>query len=80
MSSGNISDSEVISKISRWGGVWKTPPSAFRVNIFQCICEVSHLLLPYQTRGGGRLRGPDDQTHTCQSETTYFMMSKHGDF
>ena len=30
--------------------------------------------------GGGRLRGLDDQTHSCQSETTYSMMPKLGDF
>ena len=31
-------------------------------------------------RGGGRLSGPDDQTHSCQSETTYSMTPKLGDF
>ena len=31
--------------------------------------------------GPGRgLTGPDDQTHSCQSETTYSMMPKLGDF
>ena len=30
--------------------------------------------------GGGGLRGPNDQTHSCQSETTYSMMPKLGDF
>ena len=30
--------------------------------------------------GGGGLRGPDDQTHSCQSETYYSMMPKLGDF
>ena len=30
--------------------------------------------------GGGRLRGPDGQTHSCQSETSYPMMPKLGDF
>ena len=29
--------------------------------------------------GGGGLRGPDDQTHSCQSETSYSMMPKLGD-
>ena len=28
----------------------------------------------------GGLRGPDDQTHSCQSETSCFMMPKLGDF
>ena len=28
----------------------------------------------------GGLRGPDDQTHSCQSETSYPMMPKLGDF
>ena len=36
-------------------------------------------LLNLSGRGGG-LRGPDDQTHNCQSETSYSMMSKLGDF
>ena len=36
------------------------------------------LLQSYQARGG--LRGPDDQTHSCQSETSYSMMSKLCDF
>ena len=37
---------------------------------------------PYQASGGGGggLKGPDDQTHTCQSETSYSMISKLGDF
>ena len=30
--------------------------------------------------GGGGLRGPDGQTHSCQSETSYLMMPKLGDF
>ena len=30
--------------------------------------------------GGGGLRGPDDQTHSWQSETSYSMMPKLGDF
>ena len=30
--------------------------------------------------GGGGLRGPDDQTHSFQSETSYPMMPKLGDF
>ena len=30
--------------------------------------------------GGGGLRGPDGQTHSCQSETSYPMMPKLGDF
>ena len=29
---------------------------------------------------GGGLRGPDGQTHSCQSETSYPMMPKLGDF
>ena len=28
----------------------------------------------------GGLRGPDDQTHSCQSETSCPMMPKLGDF
>ena len=28
----------------------------------------------------GGLRGPDGQTHSCQSETSYPMMPKLGDF
>ena len=31
-----------------------------------------------EARGG--LRGPDGQTHSCQSETSYPMMPKLGDF
>ena len=31
-------------------------------------------------RPGGGLRGPDGQTHSCQSETSYPMMPKLGDF
>ena len=30
--------------------------------------------------GGGGLRGPDDQTHSSQSETSYSMTLKLGDF
>ena len=29
---------------------------------------------------GGGLRGPDGQTHSCQSETSYPMMPRLGDF
>ena len=29
---------------------------------------------------GVRLKGPDDQTHSCQSETYYSMMPKLCDF
>ena len=31
-------------------------------------------------RPGGGIRGPDDQTHSCQSETSYSMMPKLCDF
>ena len=31
-------------------------------------------------RPGGGLRGPDGQTHSCQSETSYPMIPKLGDF
>ena len=34
---------------------------------------------PIRPRGGG-LRCPDGQTHSCQSETSYPMMPKLGDF
>ena len=34
---------------------------------------------PIKPRGGG-LRGRDGQTHSCQSETSYPMMPKLGDF
>ena len=30
--------------------------------------------------GGGGLRGPDDQSHSFQSETSYSMMPRPGDF
>ena len=30
--------------------------------------------------GPGRLRGPNDQTHSCLSETSYSMMPKLCDF
>ena len=30
--------------------------------------------------GGGELRGPDDPTYSCQSETSDSMMPKHCDF
>ena len=30
--------------------------------------------------GGGGFRGPDGQTHSCQSEASYFIMPKLGDF
>ena len=29
---------------------------------------------------GGRIRGPDDQTHSRQSESSYSMTPKLGDF
>ena len=30
--------------------------------------------------GGGGIKGLDDHTHSCESETSYSMMPKHGDF
>ena len=35
---------------------------------------------PIRPGGGGGLRGLDGQTHSCQSETSYPMMPKLGDF
>ena len=40
----------------------------------------THSLNPIRPGGGGGLRGPDGQTHSCQSETSYPMMPKLGDF
>ena len=37
-------------------------------------------LNPIRPGGGGGLRGPDGQTHSCQSETSYPMMPELGDF
>ena len=50
--------------------------------LYYTLCYSSHLTLsgPEEGGGGGGLRGPDDQTHSCQSEATYFMMPKHGEF
>ena len=38
------------------------------------------LFNPMRPGGGGGLRGPDGQTHTCQSETSYPMMPKLSNF
>ena len=35
---------------------------------------------PIRPGGGGGLKGMYDQTHSCQSETSYSMMPKPGDF
>ena len=40
-------------------------------------CQANAIINPI--RPGG-LRGPDDQTHSCQSETSYPMMPKLCDF
>ena len=37
-------------------------------------------LNPVRPGGGGGLRGPDDQTHSCQSETSHSVMPKLCDF
>ena len=42
--------------------------------------HATFLTLSGRGGGGGGLRGPDDQTHSCQSETSYSMMSKLCDF
>ena len=49
---------------------------------FQCLSKNKTKSLFFNPigGGGGGLRGPDDQTHICQSETTYSMMPKLGDF
>ena len=49
----------------------------FPVITFKCQF-IEHRLNPI--RLGGVLRGPDGQTHSCQSETSYPMMLKLGDF
>ena len=42
--------------------------------------SIQNILLTLSGPGGGGLRGPDGQTHSCQSETSYPMMPKLGDF
>ena len=37
-------------------------------------CSRLYAVLPYQA-----LRGPDDQTHSCQSDTSHSVMPKLGD-
>ena len=57
------------------------------VKLYNCTLQISSAVVtnalcqpkPYQARGGG-LRGPDDLTHSCQSETSYSMMPKLADF
>ena len=44
------------------------------------ITKFTHPFNPIRPGGGGGLRGPDDQTHSCQSESSYSMMPKLGDF
>ena len=46
---------------------------------FSAVTE-NRFHLTLSGRGGGRLRGPDDQTQSCQSETSYSMMPKLSDF
>ena len=41
---------------------------------------LSYTLPNLTLSGPGGLRGPDGQTHSCQSETSYPMMPKLGDF
>ena len=48
----------------------------FKLEVQKNTCLALTLSGP---RGGG-LRGPDGQTHICQSETSYPMMHKLGDF
>ena len=43
------------------------------------ILFMLHFINPMRPRGGGGLRGPDGQTHSCQSETSYPMMPELGD-
>ena len=47
---------------------------------FYKVERVLFLTLSDPGGGGGRLRGPNDQTHSCQSETSNSMMPKLGDF
>ena len=56
------------------------PPSHRLINFAKIWSELVLTLSGPGGGGGGGLRGPDDQTHRCQSETTYSMMHKHGDF
>ena len=42
--------------------------------------KLSLLTLSGPGGGGGGLRDPDDQTHSCQSETSYSMTLKLCDF
>ena len=41
------------------------------------LCTTVNPIRPW---GGGGLKGPDDQTQSCQSETSYSMMPKLSDF
>ena len=46
-------------------------------NLILYLTSLASLSLnPIRPGGGGGLRGPDDQTHSCQSETSYSMMPK----
>ena len=44
------------------------------------IIRSMNLINPIRPGGGGKLRGPDDRTHSCQSETSHSMMPKLCDF
>ena len=52
----------------------------FKMSNNRAICQKSFVLLSLNLSGPGGLRGPDGQTHSCQSETSYPMMPKLGDF
>ena len=51
-----------------------------RLDVSERSCTTISEFNPIRPGGGGGLRGPDGQTHSCQSETSYPMMPKLGDF
>ena len=79
-SQSNVSSEEIIRTVRM------TPPALVIYQMFAKIrSTVINVLLKCSLTlsgpgGGGGLKGPGGQTHSCQSETSYLMMPKLGEF
>ena len=63
------------------GGKIRPPPPVFPPTAQGIKLKLSDFKDTRLTLSGpGGLRGPDGQTHSCQSETSHPMMPKLGDF
>ena len=58
---------------------WKEQEPEAELSVKHLKLSIAHYFNPI-IPGGGGLRGPDGQTHSCQSGTSYPMMHKLGDF